>query len=211
MNQGMALETLNLAVVWRLPLLIVCIDNGWAITTTSDSVTGGSLVERARGFGMRAEAVNGRDVRAVHKAAARLIERARRGKGPAFLLASCPRLDGHFLGDPLIRMAKRPIAEGKAVLGSVLSSVTSRGGGGLADRAGGRWEERTVQFGNRSETVPRWTCPSLPGSEQDADFKAKTNTDKNNPFSVTLMDRETHIHSLRPPKHVLQHYLSGVF
>jgi len=55
MNQGMALETLNLAVAWRLPLVIVCIDNGWAITTTSDSVTGGSLVERAQGFGMRAE------------------------------------------------------------------------------------------------------------------------------------------------------------
>jgi len=144
MNQGMALETLNLAVAWRLPLLIVCIDNGWAITTTSDSVTGGSLVERARGFGMRAEEVNGRDVRAVHKAAAKSIERARRGKGPSFLLATCPRLDGHFLGDPLIRMAKRPIAEGKAVLGSVLSSVTSRGGGGLSDRAGGMTQMMSV-------------------------------------------------------------------
>jgi pyruvate dehydrogenase E1 component alpha subunit len=137
MNQGMALETLNLAVAWRLPLIIVCIDNGWAITTTSDSVTGGNLVERAQGFGMRAEAVNGRDVRAVHKVAAKQIEKARRGKGPSFLLATCPRLDGHFLGDPLIRMAKKPIAEGKEVFGNVLSSVVSRGGGGLADRAGG--------------------------------------------------------------------------
>jgi len=162
MNQGMALETLNLAVVWRLPLLIVCIDNGWAITTTSDSVTGGSLVERARGFGMRAEAVNGRDVRAVHKAAARLIERARRGKGPAFLLASCPRLDGHFLGDPLIRMAKRPIAEGKAVLGSVLSSVTSRGGGGLADRAGGMTQMMSVMAkARRGATKERRGDPIL--------------------------------------------------
>ena len=137
MNQGMALETLNLAVAWQLPLVIVCIDNGWAITTTSGSVTGGNLVERAQGFGMSADTVNGRDVRAVHKAAAKVIERARRGKGPSFLLATCPRLDGHFLGDPLIRMAKKPIAEGKEVFGSVLSSVVSRGGGGLADRAGG--------------------------------------------------------------------------
>ncbi len=144
MNQGMALETLNLAVVWRLPLIIVCIDNGWAITTTSDSVTGGSLVERARGFGMRAETVNGRDVRAVYKAVAKLIEKARRGKGPSFLLATCPRLDGHFLGDPLIRMAKKPIAEGKKVFGSVLSSVVSRGGGGLADRAGGMTQMMSV-------------------------------------------------------------------
>jgi len=103
MNQGMALETLNLAVAWRLPLVIVCIDNGWAITTTSDSVTGGS-----------------------------------------FLLATCPRLDGHFLGDPLIRMAKKPIAEGKKVFGSVLSSVVSRGGGGLADRASGMTQMMSV-------------------------------------------------------------------
>ena len=153
MNQGMALETLNLAVVWRLPLVIVCIDNGWAITTTSDSVTGGSLVERVRGFGMDAEAVNGRDVRAVHKAAARRIEKARRGKGPSFLLAACPRLDGHFLGDPLIRMAKKPIAEGKAVFGSVLSSVVSRGGGGLADRAGGMTKMMSVMARARRGTT----------------------------------------------------------
>ena len=144
MNQGMALETLNLAVAWRLPLVIVCIDNGWAITTTSNSMTGGSLVERAGGFGMRAETVDGRDVRAVHKAAAKQIERARRGKGPSFLLATCPRLDGHFLGDPLIRMAKKPIAEGREVFGSVLSSVVSRGGGGLADRAGGMTQMMSV-------------------------------------------------------------------
>jgi len=137
MNQGMALETLNLAVTWELPLIIVCIDNGWAITTVSEAVTGGDLVERASGFGMRAESVNGRDVRAVHKIAGRLIERARRGKGPSFLLATCPRLDGHILGDPLIRMARKPIAEGKDTFSKVITSAMSRGGGGLADRAGG--------------------------------------------------------------------------
>ena len=137
MNQGMALETLNLAVAWKLPLVIVCIDNGWAITTTSEAVTGGDLVGRAKGFGMRAESVNGRDVREVHRVAGKLIERARRGKGPSFLLATCPRLDGHFLGDPLIRMAKKPIAEGKDTFGKVVTSAMSRGGGGLTDRAGG--------------------------------------------------------------------------
>ena len=137
MNSGMALETLNLATAWSLPLVVVCIDNGWAITTTSEAVTGGDLVERARAFGLRAASVDGRDVRAVHGAAAKLVDRARRGKGPSFLLATCPRLDGHFLGDPLIRMAKRPIAEGKDTFAKVISSATSREGGGLKDRAGG--------------------------------------------------------------------------
>jgi len=153
MNQGMALETLNLAVTWDLPLVIVCIDNGWAITTVSGAVTGGDLVERATGFGMRAESVNGRDVRAVHKIAGKLIDRARRGKGPSFLLASCPRLDGHFLGDPLIRMAKKPIAEGKDTFSKVITSAVSRGGGGLTDRAGGITQMMSVMAKARRGTT----------------------------------------------------------
>ena len=137
MNSGMALETLNLAVAWSLPLIVVCIDNGWAITTTSKAVTGGGHVERARAFGLRADSVDGRDVRAVHKTAGRLIDFSRRGKGPTFLLATCPRLDGHFLGDPLLRMSRKPVAEGKGTFARVISSAASRGGGGLRDRAGG--------------------------------------------------------------------------
>ena len=137
MNSGMALETLNLAAAWSLPLIVVCIDNGWAITTTSEEVTGGDLVERAKAFGLRAARVNGRDVLAVQEAASKLIDRARKGKGPSFLLAACPRLDGHFLGDPLLRMARSPIGEGKNTFAKVISSATSRGGGGLRDRAGG--------------------------------------------------------------------------
>ena len=137
MNSGMALETLNLAAAWSLPLVIVCIDNGWAITTASEAVTGGKLIDRARAFGLRADSVDGRDVRTVHKVAGKLIDSARRGKGPAFLLATCPRLDGHFLGDPLLRMARQPVAEGKSTFAKVIASATSRGGGGLKDRAGG--------------------------------------------------------------------------
>jgi len=137
MNSGMALETLNLAAAWSLPLIVVCIDNGWAITTTSEAVTGGGHVERARAFGLRADSVDGRDVRAVHKAAGKLIDFARRGKGPTFLLATCPRLDGHSLGDPLLRMARQPLAEGRDTFAKVISSAASRGGGGLKDRAGG--------------------------------------------------------------------------
>lgn len=137
MNSGMALETLNLAVAWSLPLIVICIDNGWAITTTSEAVTGGDLVERAKAFGLRTARVNGRDLLAVHETASKLIDRARKGKGPGFLLATCPRLDGHFLGDPLIRMAKRPVAEGKSTFSKVISSATSREGGGLKERAGG--------------------------------------------------------------------------
>jgi len=162
MNSGMVLETLNLAAAWSLPLIVVCIDNGWAITTAAEAVTGGDHVERARAFGLRTNSCDGRDVRAVHKAAGKLIDSARRGKGPAFLLATCPRLDGHFLGDPLLRMARQPVAEGKDTFAKVISSATSRGGGGLKDRAGGMTRMMSVMAkARRSPTRERRGDPML--------------------------------------------------
>jgi pyruvate dehydrogenase E1 component alpha subunit len=136
LNQGMALETLNLAVAWALPLVVVCIDNGWAITTAAGSVTGGDLRQRAHAFGWRVEQVDGTDVLEVHKSAGSVIEKTRKGKGPAFLYATCPRLDGHFLGDPLLRQAHDPMGEeGRGTLTRVFRSAKSSGTG-LASRAG---------------------------------------------------------------------------
>lgn len=97
MNQGMLMETLNLAVAWKLPMLFVCKDNQWAITTLSHSVTGGNLIDRAKAFGMPAMEIDGTDVEAVWNAAGQGADRARNGNGPTFLLAHCPRLEGHFL------------------------------------------------------------------------------------------------------------------
>ena len=82
MNQGMLMESLNLAVIWNLPVLFVCKDDEWAITTLSRSVTGGNLVARASGFGMHGLEVDGCDVTEVWHAAHEAIERARRGDGP---------------------------------------------------------------------------------------------------------------------------------
>jgi pyruvate dehydrogenase E1 component alpha subunit len=135
MNQGMLLETLNLAAAWRLPLLLVCKDNGWAITTRSDTVTGGDLLGRAGAFGLRARDVDGVDVDAVATVATEEIARARRGDGPSFLRARVPRLDGHFLGDALVRAARSPAGDGRQLLGDVTSAAFSRSGGGLGERA----------------------------------------------------------------------------
>ena len=135
MNQGMLLETLNLAAAWRLPLLLVCKDNGWAITTRSDAVTGGDLLGRAGAFGLRTRDVDGVDVDAVAAVAAEEIARARRGDGPSFVRARVPRLDGHFLGDALVRAARSPAGDGRQLLGDVTSAAFSLSGGGLAGRA----------------------------------------------------------------------------
>ena len=109
MNEGALLESLNLAVAWRLPVLFVCKDNGWSITTYSPSMTGGRLVERARAFGMPAADVDGTDALAVHSLTEAMLPHLRQGNGPAFLLARCVHLDGHFLGDQLLAAARRPL------------------------------------------------------------------------------------------------------
>lgn len=107
-NEGMMMESMNLAVAWKLPVLFVCKDNDWAIFTRTSSTTAGAPGDRARGFGMSVLEMDGNDVEAVWSAAEDGIARARSGLGPTFLHASCTHLEGHMLGDPLLRRARRP-------------------------------------------------------------------------------------------------------
>ena len=135
MNQGMLLESFNLAGAWKLPVLFICKDNGMAITTESEGVTSGNLVDRVRGFGIPAVEVNGADVEEVWRFAAESVSRARRGGGPGFILASCVRPEGHLLGDPLLRIVRQPVAELKDKLRPLIKSATSGQGAGLGGRA----------------------------------------------------------------------------
>jgi acetoin:2,6-dichlorophenolindophenol oxidoreductase subunit alpha len=107
-NQGMVMESLNLARVWKLPVVFVCKDNGWAVTTRSSHLTAGSLAGRARAFGLPVRTLDGRDVNNVWKAAGWAIDRARRGRGPTFLLMRCRRPRGHFEDDQLVRAVRHP-------------------------------------------------------------------------------------------------------
>lgn len=133
-NQGMLLESLNLAVAWQLPVLFVCKDNQWEITTPGASVTGGILTERARGFGMPAVDVDGRDVEAVWAAAGDAIRRARQGEGPTFLHASCVHLQGHFLGDQLLRIASNPLRELDSTTVPMIKAFLRRRGAPVNER-----------------------------------------------------------------------------
>lgn len=107
-NQGMVMESLNLAAVWKLPVVFVCKDNGWAVTTRSRSLTAGGLAARARSFGMPVLEADGRDVRAVWRVARRAVDRARRGGGPTFLILGCRRPRGHFEDDQLVDAVRHP-------------------------------------------------------------------------------------------------------
>lgn len=133
-NQGMMLEAMNLAATWQLPVLFVCKDDSMGITTLSPQVTGGSLVDRARAFGLQAQAINGSDVEAVWRAAGEALSRARQGAGPTFLHASCVHLEGHMMGIQTLRIARRPLKELPAVAWPMLRAFSRRKGGSLRQR-----------------------------------------------------------------------------
>jgi len=134
MNQGMLMESMNLAAAWRLPVCFVCKDNGWAITTDSSSVTSGELSGRARGLGLRTWETDSLDVEAVWTVAKKATESTRNGEGPSFLLARCVHLEGHFLGDPLLRLVRRPLKQLKEIAGPLLGSALRPLGANVSDR-----------------------------------------------------------------------------
>lgn len=99
-NQGVLYESMNLAALWNLPVLFVCEDNAFAITTAATAATAGpGIVARASSFGLATERVDGQDAMAVQAATARLTEEVRRGH-PALLHCETYRFLGHSRGDP---------------------------------------------------------------------------------------------------------------
>jgi len=137
MNQGMLMESINLAAAWDLPVLFVCKDDGWAITTTTGASTRCSMGQKARGLGAEYIEVDGLDVQQVWRAAHQAIERARAGKGPSLLHAHCVHLEGHFLGLPLLRLVRNPVRELPGIAGPLVRSFVRPAGGSLRERLAG--------------------------------------------------------------------------
>jgi TPP-dependent pyruvate/acetoin dehydrogenase alpha subunit len=137
MNQGMLLESMNLASAWKLPALFVCKDDGWSITAASAEMTGGDLAERARGLGLETAEVDGLDVEAVWAAAEVAMSGIRAGGKPVFLRARCTHLEGHFLGFQLLRAVREPLKEAGSIAVPLAGSLLRPGGGSLAERVSG--------------------------------------------------------------------------
>jgi len=137
MNQGMLMESINLAAVWNLPVLFVCKDDDWSITTQSRTSTGGTMGGRARGLGARYIEVDGLDVEEVWRAAHEAIEKLRSGSKPVFLHARCVHFEGHFLGFLLLRLIKNPLMEMPRTIGPLIQSFLTPRGGSLAERFAG--------------------------------------------------------------------------
>jgi pyruvate dehydrogenase E1 component alpha subunit len=136
-NQGMMMESMNLAATWRLPVLFVCKDDQWAITTPMDTRHRSALADRASSLGLTAFEADGRDVLQVCEAASQAIQHCRSGGGPAFLHANCVHLEGHFLGYQMIRVKRDPLKEMAPIALPLAKSFLQPRGDRLSERLEG--------------------------------------------------------------------------
>lgn len=99
LNQGIVYEVMNMAALWKLPVIYVCENNQYNEYTSNTETTAGSMRARPQALGIPTEEIDGQDVRLVYATALRMVERARQGQGPSFLLCNTYRYYGHHVGD----------------------------------------------------------------------------------------------------------------
>lgn len=113
-RQGILHETFNMAMMWKLPVIFVCENNGYAMGTSvgrSSNVT--NIVKLGLAYDMLSETVNGMKCEDVHDAVARAAERGRKGEGPTFLEIATYRYKGHSMSDPQKYRTKEEVEEYK--------------------------------------------------------------------------------------------------
>lgn len=101
-NQGVLQESLNFAALWQLPLLYVCENNKFCQFSPADTVTAGSISDRAKPFNIPVQVCDGNDIREVWQAAKWGVDHVRSGKGPAFIEAHTYRINNHFEREHLV-------------------------------------------------------------------------------------------------------------
>lgn len=113
-NIGYFHEALNMASLWKLPMLHLCENNEYGMGTAvgrASAVT--SMAEKACAYNMPAVRVDGMDVLQMYEATQRALEHIRAGKGPYFIEAMCYRFEGHSMGDPQRYRAKEEVEQHK--------------------------------------------------------------------------------------------------
>jgi len=175
-NRGPAHEALNLAAIWKLPVIFLCENNGWASTTAHRyACSVPDVATRASGYGLAGVVVDGMDAVAVYEAVRGAADAARADGGPALIEAKVVRWQGHYEGDPQGYRAKAEIAEGKARDPIQRLAAALVGAGGLRDadvsgfrRAAQDEIDRAVAFGESSP------LPSPEDALQDLFANAET-------------------------------------
>jgi len=111
-NRGTFHESMNVAAAWKLPVVWICENNGYAISRTVNVMTGNpNIVDRACGYGIPGVTVDGMDAEAVYNVVEEAVARARRGEGPTLIEAKTYRFAGHYYGDPAAYRPKEEVEE----------------------------------------------------------------------------------------------------
>lgn len=110
-SEGTFHESLNIASIWKLPVIFFCENNGYAISTSaSETISVNDIATRAAGYSMPGIVVDGQDVFAVYNAVAAAVARARAGEGPSLIEAKTYRYDEHAIGLQLKYRSEQEIA-----------------------------------------------------------------------------------------------------
>jgi pyruvate dehydrogenase E1 component alpha subunit len=113
-RQGLLHEAFNMAVLWQLPVIFICENNGYAMGTSVERTSKVSDIYRlADGFDMPGDSVDGMSCEDVHKGIERAVKRAREGDGPTFLEIKTYRYRGHSMSDPAKYRSKDEVEEYK--------------------------------------------------------------------------------------------------
>ena len=114
-NNGTFHETVNIAAAWKLPMVFLCENNGYAVSVNIHSVTNTEdIAARAAGYGIPGMVVDGNDAVAVYNAVHSAAERARGGGGPSIVECKTYRIHGHYEGDPAAYRTKEETKQWKA-------------------------------------------------------------------------------------------------
>jgi acetoin:2,6-dichlorophenolindophenol oxidoreductase subunit alpha len=99
LGQGVLYEVMNMAALWKLPVIYACENNLYGEYTHVSEMAAGNLTDRAKAFGIETFEIDGQDVLAVNALAQDLVARSRKGEGPFFVLLNTYRYNGHHVGD----------------------------------------------------------------------------------------------------------------
>ncbi len=109
-NEGTAHESMNLASVWKLPVIFICENNGFGISTpVKQSTSVEDISVRSAAYDMPGYTVDGNDVLAINEVVTKAIERARKGEGPTLIECKTYRWLGHWTGDPQVYRTKEEV------------------------------------------------------------------------------------------------------
>lgn len=126
-NRGDFHESINLAAAWRLPIVYVCQNNGWAISQRAATYLPAPVADRAAGYGIPGASIDGDDVEAVREAVGEAAARARRGEGPSLIEAVTGRRRGHWAGDNAVYRTEDDAVEREDPLERFAARLLDRG------------------------------------------------------------------------------------